>query len=182
MKDCYTAVLKGHIALATLIIPETTVGSRIDSVARLSLWRCGLDYNHGTGHGVGAYLNVHEGPQGIGSRKRENEVGFYEGMTISNEPGYYEDGAFGIRIENVCVTVPAATAYNFGGKKFLQFETVTMTPIKKNLINIDMLTEGEISWLNNYHDIVRRSLSPMMATYFPESVDYLIRETEPIAK
>jgi len=180
MKDCYTMVLKGHIALATVVFPEGTHGSRLDTLARTSLWTAGLDYNHGTGHGVGAYLNVHEGPQGIGFRRRENEVGFFEGMTTSNEPGYYEEGAFGIRIENVCITVKAETQNNFGGKKFCAFETVTMTPIKTSLINLDMLNEAEKKWLNTYHAQVRAHLTPLVANMFPDALDYLVRETEPI--
>ncbi|NCY25785.1 MAG: M24 family metallopeptidase, partial [Alphaproteobacteria bacterium] len=89
MKDCFTLVLKGHIALAKAIFPVGTLGTRLDCLARTPLWEYGLDFNHGTGHGVGAYLNVHEGPQGITFRKKDNEIGFYEGMTTSNEPGYY---------------------------------------------------------------------------------------------
>ena len=111
------------------------------------LWSAGLDYNHGTGHGVGQYLNVHEGPQ-VDS-KRENEAGFMIGMTTSNEPGYYESGAFGIRIENVCITVEASTPHNFGNKKYCRFETVTMTPIKTNLIDLSMLTDDELNWVNS---------------------------------
>ena len=151
MKNCYTAVLKGHIALATLIIPEGTLGSRIDAFARSALWRLGLDYNHGTGHGVGAYLNVHEGPQGIGFRKRDNEVGFYSGMTISNEPGYYENGNFGIRIENVCISRYADVPFQFGGKRSLGFENATMVPIETELINLEMMDDNDIKYLNEYH-------------------------------
>jgi len=180
MKDCYTAVLKGHIALASLVIPEGTLGSRIDSVARMALWQQGLDYNHGTGHGVGAYLNVHEGPQGIGFRARPNEAGFAAGMTISNEPGYYEDGAFGVRIENVCVTKVVDTQNNFNNKRYLGFENMTMVPIKKDLINASMLTEQELRWLSDYHRQVRQALLLQMEQNFPESVGYLMQETEPL--
>eukprot|EP00605_Chrysophyceae_sp_TOSAG23-4_P002814 GSChrysophyteH1.ASY1.ANO1.3099.1 assembled CDS len=158
MMECYTMVLKGHIALAQLVFPEGTVGSRFDSVARIPLWQAGLDYNHGTGHGVGAYLNVHEGPQGIGFRKRENEAGFKIGMTTSNEPGYYEAGAFGIRIEN----------------------TVTLTPISTSLIKHGVLSPSEIEWVNDYHREVREKLLPGIKKYFPEAESWLIRETEAI--
>jgi len=180
MIDCYTSVLKGHIALARLVFPEGTLGSRIDAAARIPLWEMGLDYNHGTGHGVGAFLNVHEGPQGIGFRKRDNEEGFKIGMTTSNEPGYYEDGAFGIRIENVCITVEKLTANHFGGRKFCCFETVTMTPISTSLINRDMLSPEEKCWLNTYHKECREKLLPGMQTHFPQAVSYLLNETEPI--
>merc|ERR1712100_212905 len=114
----FTLVLKGHIALARLVFPEGTTGTRMDTLARMFLWQQGLDYNHGTGHGVGAYLNVHEGPQGISFRVKEKEPGFQLGMTTSNEPGYYEDGAYGIRIESICITEEAKTSQNFGGKSF----------------------------------------------------------------
>lgn len=166
--------------MASLIIPEGTLGSRIDSVARMALWQQGLDYNHGTGHGVGAYLNVHEGPQGIGFRARPNEAGFAVGMTISNEPGYYEDGAFGVRIENVCVTKVVDTQNNFNNKRYLGFENVTMVPMKKDLINVSMLTELELRWLNDYHQVVRQALLSQMQQTFPETVDYLMQETEPL--
>ena len=182
MKQCYTLVLKGHIALARLVFPEGTIGSRLDALARMPLWSAGLDYNHGTGHGVGQYLNVHEGPQGIGFRKRENEAGFVIGMTTSNEPGYYESGAFGIRIENVCITTEAPTPHNFGNKKYCQFETVTMTPIKTNLMDISMLTDDELQWVNSYHAEVRSKLLEGMKEHFPEAVDYLITNTEPILR
>lgn len=182
MKDCYTLVLKGHIALGKSIFPEGTIGSRLDCLARLPLWNAGLDFNHGTGHGVGAYLNVHEGPQGIGFRLRPNDAGFTAGMTTSNEPGYYEEGNFGIRIENVCICTNAVTANNFNNRKFCTFETVTMTPIKTHLINISMLDDTEIEWLNNYHEKVRKSLVGMMTEYFPESVSYLNKETQPITR
>lgn len=177
MKDCFTLVLKGHIALAKAIFPEGTLGTRLDCLARTPLWAAGLDFNHGTGHGVGAYLNVHEGPQGITFRKKDNEIGFYEGMTTSNEPGYYEEGNFGIRIENVCIVVPAKTSHQFNGRKFLTLEDVTMTPITKHLMNLDLLDDDEKAWINAYHAKVRENVSPLMQKYFPEAMDYLISET-----
>jgi Xaa-Pro aminopeptidase len=180
-RACYTGVLKGHIALATAVFPEGTIGSRIDCLARQALWSLGLDYNHGTGHGVGAFLNVHEGPQGIGFRRRENEAGFQASMTTSNEPGYYEDGAFGIRIENVCIAVEAPTPHQFNHKKSLRLETVTVTPIKAApLLDVAALTPVERAWLNGYHAQVRAALRPVMEQVFPESVAYLVKETEPV--
>ncbi|CAN0157101.1 unnamed protein product, partial [Laminaria digitata] len=121
---------QGHIALARAVFPEDTMGSKLDVLARLALWEAGLDYRHGTGHGVGAFLNVHEGPHGIHCRIRPNEEGIKVGMTTSNEPGYYEDGEFGVRIENVCICVEKATAHNFAGKRSCTFETITMAPIQ----------------------------------------------------
>ena len=155
----------------------------LDAIARVPLWQAGLDYNHGTGHGVGAHLNVHEGPQGIGFRRRENEEGFRIGMTISNEPGYYEDGAFGIRIETVCVTIPSSTPNNFMNKNYCGFETVTMTPIGTKLVNTSMLSPKELSWLNNYNAKVLMKLQPIMEQFFPgEAVDYLKRECQPLVR
>jgi len=181
-RECFTLVLKGHLNIARAVFPEDTVGTRLDSLARLPLWAAGLDYNHGTGHGVGAYLNVHEGPQGISFRVKANETGFKRSMTISNEPGYYEDGAFGIRVESLCITVEAQTSHHFLGKTFCTFETVTMAPIQQKLMKLELLNDAEIAWLNDYHRIVRERLLPVIQERFPESVDYLIRETEPIAR
>jgi Xaa-Pro aminopeptidase len=101
-------------------------------------------------------------------------------MTISNEPGYYEANNFGIRIENLCYTKPIQTANNFNGKTYLGFETVTMTPIKTDLINVEQLNDNEINWMNNYHTQVREKLIPLMKEFFPETVDYLLKETQPI--
>lgn len=182
MRDCFTLVLKGHIALARAVFPEGTVGSRLDSLARLALWEQGLDYNHGTGHGVGAFLNVHEGPQSIHCRHKVNETGFQIGMTISNEPGFYDEGHFGIRIENICVTVRAATPNNFNNKTFCTFDTITLVPIQRKLIKVETLTDAELSWLNSYHDAVRNAILPGMKERFPEAVEYLLRETEVIVK
>ena len=103
-------------------------------------------------------------------------------MTISNEPGYYEEGQFGIRVETVCVTVEAETDHHFAGRKFCKLETVTMTPIKTNLIDIDLLNDDELEWLNSYHAQVRHSLQPLMKQMFPESLDFLMHETEPLLR
>ncbi len=131
---------------------------------------------------MGAYLNVHEGPHGIGSRPRANDVGFQAGMTTSNEPGYYEDGGFGIRIENVCIAVEAATPNRFQNKKYLKLDDCTMVPIKTSLINIDLMDGADIEWLNNYHERVRSSIEPIVKEQFPESLAYLYEETRPISK
>ena len=151
IKDIYTRVLKGHIAVATYKLKSNTSGSEIDLVARKYLKEINLDYAHGTGHGVGYFLNVHEGPQGI---SRGNKVNFKTGMIVSNEPGYYEQGKFGIRIENL-VTVKKNSSY-------LKFENLTMAPIDKNLIKKTLLNKKEISWLNNYHSTVFKNLKRFM--------------------
>jgi Xaa-Pro aminopeptidase len=182
MKQCNTMVLKGHIALAKAVFPEETLGSRLDALARVPLWRLGLDYNHGTGHGVGAFLNVHEGPQGIGFRKRDNEQGFRAGMTVSNEPGYYEDGNFGFRIENICFCREENTQNNFGGKRFLGFDTITWVPMTTKLVSAELLDDDELAWLNSYNAEVRATISQVVEKHFPEASNYLQRETEPLRR
>ncbi|GFP60516.1 probable Xaa-Pro aminopeptidase P [Trichoderma asperellum] len=147
-REAYTLVLKGNIALDVAIFPKGTTGFALDSLARQHLWKAGLDYRHGTGHGVGSFLNVHEGPIGIGTRIQYTEVPLAPGNVISNEPGYYEDGNFGIRIENIVMVKEVETKHSFGDKPFLGFEHVTMVPYCRSLINESMLTEDEKAWLN----------------------------------
>ena len=158
-RDCFTRVLKGHIAIARCIFPAGTAGFLIDAFARRDLWEAGLDYRHGTGHGVGAALNVHEGPFGISPRPSATH-GIVEGMIVSNEPGYYEDGAFGIRMENLVEICEAKTEFNFGGNTFLGSAPLTLAPISKKLINVAMLSPGEVEWLDDYHDRVRELVAP----------------------
>ncbi len=155
MKECFTRVLKGHIALATARFPKGTTGSALDALARRPLWDAGLDYDHGTGHGVGSYLSVHEGPQRIS--KMPNRVALEPGMIISNEPGYYKEGEFGIRIENL-VTVRECA--DFPG--MLEFETLTLAPIDLNAIEKSLLSVDEIAWLNAYHARVREVIAPQL--------------------
>lgn len=150
-KKAYTLVLKGHIALDVAIFPKGTTGFALDTLARQFLWEEGLDYRHGTGHGVGSYLNVHEGPIGIGTRIQYSEVPLAPGNVISNEPGYYEDGNFGIRIENIIMVKEAETKHKFGDKPYLGFEHVTMVPYFRKLIDESLLTRREKHWLNEYH-------------------------------
>jgi len=157
MKDRFTRVLKGHIALATAKFPEGTIGAALDSYARRPLWEVGLDYDHGTGHGVGSYLSVHEGPQNIS--KRPIPQALKPGMVISNEPGYYKAGEYGIRIENLVVVQPAAEP---GDRKMMEFETITLAPIDLDLIEPQLLTDAETNWLNAYHERVREILSPLV--------------------
>ncbi|MCJ1313811.1 hypothetical protein MMC25_007491 [Agyrium rufum] len=150
-RRAYTLVLKGVIALDTIVFPKGTNGVAIDSFARQFLWADGLDYRHGTGHGVGSYLNVHEGPIGIGTRVQYTEVGLSPGNVISDEPGYYEDGNFGIRIENIIMCREVQTKHRFGDRPYLGFEHVTMVPLCRKLVDEQLLTEKERSWVDTYH-------------------------------
>jgi Xaa-Pro aminopeptidase len=158
MRDRFTRVLKGHIALATARFPEGTIGMQLDSFARRPLWEAGLDYDHGTGHGVGSYLSVHEGPQNIS--KKPVMQALKPGMVCSNEPGFYKAGAFGIRIENLIVVTAAE---DMGGeRKMMGFETITLVPIDLNLVEPSLLTDAEKGWLNIYHARVRDRIGPLV--------------------
>src|SRR5215472_3977962 len=157
MRDRFTRVLKGHIALALARFPKGTTGTQLDAFARRALWEEGLDYDHGTGHGVGSYLGVHEGPQRIS--KAPNGQALLPGMIVSNEPGYYKTGAYGIRIENLVLVQPAATG---GEREMLGFETLTLAPIDRTLIEPALLDAAEISWLDAYHARVREELTPLV--------------------
>lgn len=152
----YTLVLKGHISLASQMFPEGTRGSQLDVLARQFLWNEGLAYYHGTGHGIGHFLNVHEGPQNI--RLNENPTVLEPGMITSDEPGIYKAGQYGIRIENLVLTIPAMTNGEFGN--FLKFETLTLFPYDIRLIDKQLLSEKEIDWINCYHKTVREKLTP----------------------
>ena len=152
MCDRFTRVLKGHIALAMARFPEGTTGAQLDTLARMPLWQAGLDFDHGTGHGVGSYLGVHEGPHGIS--KRSNTVALKPGMIVSNEPGYYKADAFGIRIENL-VTVVCCDGLDGAERATLALETLTLAPIDLNLVEPSLLAADEINWLNAYHARVR---------------------------
>ncbi len=156
MRDRFTRVLKGHIALATMKFPAGTTGHQLDMVARKPLWDVGLDYDHGTGHGVGSFLGVHEGPQRIA--KAPNSQALKPGMILSNEPGFYKAGEFGIRIENLIV-VTAPKPVPDGEREMMEFETITLAPINLDLVKIDLLTENERQWLNDYHARVRKTLA-----------------------
>ncbi|KAH9301834.1 hypothetical protein KI387_013417, partial [Taxus chinensis] len=152
-KECFTRVLQGHITLDQAIFPHNTPGFVLDVLARSSLWKIGLDYRHGTGHGVGASLNVHEGPQSI-SYRYENMTGLQEGMIVSNEPGYYEDRSFGIRIENLLTVREVETPNRYGGDIYLGFEKLTFVPIQIKLLDLSLMSPAEIEWLNKYHSEV----------------------------
>jgi Xaa-Pro aminopeptidase len=148
MKDRFTRVLKGHVALSRVRFPKGTTGHQLDALARMGLWEAGLDYDHGTGHGVGVYLGVHEGPHRIA--KMVNTQPLEPGMIVSNEPGYYKTGAYGIRIENLQVVTPAADIEG-GERPMLGFETLTLAPIARDLIVKKLLTKDEIAWVDAYH-------------------------------
>lgn len=158
-QDRFTRVLKGHIGLATIKFPKGVTGAHLDVLARAALWKAGLDYDHGTGHGVGCYLGVHEGPQSIS--RRPNSVTLEPGMIVSNEPGYYKQGFFGIRIENlVLVTEPKMIAG--GEREMMGFESLTLAPIDVRLVARELLNDEEAEWLNTYHATVRETLTPLV--------------------
>jgi Xaa-Pro aminopeptidase len=151
-KDRYTRVLKGMIAISLARFPKGTTGAQIDVLARQFLWQDGVTYNHGTGHGVGAFLGVHEGPVGISSRY---STPFEPGNVISNEPGYYKTGEYGIRIENLVVVKEAE-----GFPGYLDFETITLAPIDTRLVDFSLLTKAEVDWLNAFHAKVWAEIGP----------------------
>jgi Xaa-Pro aminopeptidase len=157
MRDRFTRVLKGHIAIARAVFPQGTSGAQLDSFARVALWQAGLDFDHGTGHGVGSYLSVHEGPQRIA---KTGTVPLREGMILSNEPGYYKAGAWGIRIENLVLV--EQRAIEGAERAMLGFETLTFAPIDRALIEPSLLTAEEGAWLDAYHGSVRKLVSPLV--------------------
>ncbi|OAN52253.1 X-Pro aminopeptidase [Paramagnetospirillum marisnigri] len=171
----FTLVLRGHVALARSLFPVGTTGSQLDVLARQPLWGEGLDYDHGTGHGVGSYLSVHEGPQRIS--KLGNSVALKPGMVLSIEPGYYKAGAYGIRIENLVAVVPVKTPAG-GERALLGFETLTLAPIDRALIDTRLLTSEEIGWLDAYHARVRDEISPLVE---PQVAQWLEQATRPLS-
>jgi len=164
MRDRFTRVLKGHIAIATAVFPKGTRGSQLDSFARRPLWEAGLDYAHGTGHGVGSFLSVHEGPQRIspvGSSQSGGDEPLQAGMILSNEPGYYKTGEYGIRIENLVLVVPREI--DGAEKEMLGFETLTFAPIDRRLVDAEMLDPEELIWFNCYHAHVLARIGPTLS-------------------
>jgi Xaa-Pro aminopeptidase len=173
MRDRFTRVLKGHIAIAVAVFPENTSGAQLDPLARVSLWQAGLDFDHGTGHGVGSYLSVHEGPARI---SKLGHVALRRGMILSNEPGYYKTAAYGIRIENLVLTIAAPEP--IGAEKPLNaFETLTLAPIDRRLIDTRMLTSKERHWLDSYHARVHETLLPLVDS---ETRAWLEKATRPL--
>ncbi len=198
-RELYTRVLKGNIGVDSMIFPENTPGFVLDVFARKALWEIGKDYGHGTGHGVGAALNVHEGPHSISPRWGNKEV-LKAGMVTSNEPGFYDDGNFGIRIENLLEIVEVssseeATTNGDGeepaskkqkvaapeGKKFLKFGKLTLIPIQKNLIKVEIMTEDELDWLDSYHQEVLQKVKPLLEEGTP-AMEWLVKSCEPIKR
>jgi len=177
IKDHVTRVLAGHIALSTAVFPEGVAGPHLDSFARQALWQAGLDYDHGTGHGVGSYLSVHEGPAGIS--RAAKPVPLKLGMILSNEPGYYLPSAYGIRLENLILVQPAE--FSQTGRKFLRFETLTLAPFDRALIEPTTLPAASLLWLNQYHKHVRDTLMPLLDPQHDEfALEWLEAATAPI--
>lgn len=170
----FTLVMKGHIALASMVFPAGTTGHQLDAIARQFLWKEGLSYLHGTGHGVGHFLNVHEGPQSV--RLNHVPTPLTPGMITSNEPGLYREGIHGIRCENLVLTIPATTT-EFG--EFLQFETLTLCPFDLSLFDLSLMSDTEIEWVNSYHATVRERLTPMLT---PEQAQWLAVKTAPLKR
>ncbi|NOT70637.1 MAG: aminopeptidase P family protein [Hyphomicrobium sp.] len=173
MRRKFTAVLKGHIAIATARFPKGTRGLDLDPFARRALWDAGCDFDHGTGHGIGSYLSVHEGPQSI---SRAGTAVLQPGMLLSNEPGYYKEGEYGIRIENVVLVTPLAKIPG-GDREMMAFETLTLAPMDRRSIDADALTSDEFEWINAYHARVYATLSPLLDG---ATASWLKRATEPL--
>lgn len=175
IREAFTRVLKGNIALSRIRFPPGTTGHRLDVLARAALWQVGMDYDHGTGHGIGSYLSVHEGPQNISPAPRP--VALEAGMIVSNEPGYYEPGQYGIRIENLMLVRPSS----FKGSKgtFLEFEILSYTPIDYRLIDVALLNDVELNWLNAYHAEVQTRVSPHVE---PDVAAWLSEVCKPLVR
>lgn len=174
MRRHFTLVLKGHIAIATARFPEGVTGAQIDTLARYALWQHGLDFDHGTGHGVGSYLSVHEGPQRIA---KTGTVALKPGMIVSNEPSYYRVGEYGIRIENL-VLVRGPEDMPDGDKRLLSFETLTLAPIDRRLVDVALLSGAERAWLDSYHARVLAEIGPLLDA---DDLDWLEQATAPLA-
>jgi len=174
-KRDFTLVLKGMIALSMARFPRGTRSPLLDSLARAPIWAANVDYGHGTGHGVGYFLNVHEGPQSISPHTpAEPQTAMEPGMITSNEPGIYKPGRWGVRIENLLLNVPAGTS-EFG--EFLAFETLTLCPIDTRCVNRELMRADELAWLNDYHATVRERLLPLVEG---KARDWLLLRTEAI--
>ena len=175
-RDRFTRVLQGHIDLAAARFPEGTNGGQLDTLARAPLWAAGLDYDHGTGHGVGSFLGVHEGPQRI--HRSGSAVPLQAGMILSNEPGYYKAGEYGIRIENLVAVRRVEPAPTGAEKAVLEFETLTLCPIDLALTDAALLSSAQRGWLDRYHERVRLTLTPLVTA---EAAAWLEQATRPLA-
>nr|XP_033802039.1 xaa-Pro aminopeptidase 2 isoform X2 [Geotrypetes seraphini] len=178
-KEAYTRVLMGNIDLTTLIFPSESSGRNLEMVARKPLWEVGLNYGHGTGHGIGNFLSIHEWPVGFQS----NNIPMAKGMFTSIEPGYYHDGGFGIRIEDVALVIEAQTKHMFGGQPYLTFEAVTLVPYDQKLIDITIMSATQINYLNNYYQTIRNIIGPeLQQQKLEEEYTWLVRNTEPFSQ
>ncbi|KAG5500324.1 hypothetical protein JIQ42_04661 [Leishmania sp. Namibia] len=178
-REAYTLVLKGHIALNSIVFPKGTSGFRLDTLARMALWSVGLDYAHGTGHGVGSFLNVHEGPHGISFRPVATEASVELHSVVSNEPGYYKEGHYGIRIENLEEVIECRTKYSATG--FYTMSYITMVPLCRDLIDVSLLTATERAWVDRYHAEVAANILPCLQRASDQNaVDYLKYHTQPL--
>lgn len=173
MRDRFTRVLKGHIAIQRSVFPVGTSGAQLDPFARRALWEAGLDFDHGTGHGVGAYLSVHEGPARI---SKLGTVPLERGMVLSNEPGYYKTGAYGIRLENLEIVVDGPA---IGERPLLGFETLTLAPFDRRVIDLSLLTAQEVDWIDGYHARVRKEIGPLLEG---DDKNWLLAATEPLGQ
>eukprot|EP01104_Vermistella_antarctica_P004148 TRINITY_DN14654_c0_g1_i1.p1 TRINITY_DN14654_c0_g1~~TRINITY_DN14654_c0_g1_i1.p1 ORF type:complete len:659 (-),score=124.35 TRINITY_DN14654_c0_g1_i1:1384-3327(-) len=177
---CFTRVLQGHIALDAAVFPEGTNGYQLDLLARQYLWKDGLDYQHGTGHGVGAFLNVHEGPHGISFRPTSRDVALEPGMVVTNEPGYYESGAFGIRIENEMIVKEIETPHHFPkDKRYFGFEPITLVPLQRELFDYSLLSPSDVKWINDYHQRCWVEVTPLLE-HNPLAQEWMRKNTEPV--
>ncbi|KAK7108038.1 hypothetical protein V1264_015840 [Littorina saxatilis] len=169
----------GAIDLAVMVWPEGLYGRQIDMAARAPLWSVGLEYRHGTGHGIGAYLSVHEGPGFIALSQNTlySQEELLPSMYFSDEPGYYEPGQFGIRLETVVMVEPTNTTHKFGDKQFLRFKPITLVPFEPNLIDYSLLSKRQIDWLNDYHKLTQETIEPLLTTALAK--DWLKARTKP---
>jgi Xaa-Pro aminopeptidase len=175
MRDRFTRVLQAHIAIATARFPVGTTGAQLDALARNPLWRAGFDFDHGTGHGVGAFLCVHEGPARI---SKAGTVPLEVGMILSNEPGYYKAGAYGIRIENL-IAVASPSSIEGGDRNMLSFETLSLCPIDRRLIDVSLLNADDVAWVDAYHARLAPALNHLLDD---EERQWLAAATLPLAK
>lgn len=164
------------------MFPNDTYGRTLDVFARQPLWKVGLDYRHGTGHGIGHFLNIHEGPQCIAPGfPIDDEKILMPGMILSDEPGYYEDGHFGVRLETAVLVKVAKTKYHFDGVDYLEFEPVTFLPFQRNLIDVSLLSKSQVDWLNEYHERTREVIGGELRRRKREmALKWLMKETEPL--
>ncbi len=181
-RRCYTRVLQGHVDLARAVVSSQVRGEQLDILARLPLFADGLDYRHGTGHGVGAYLNVHEAPPSVNSGRGSAHYDgpLLPGFIFSDEPGYYESGAFGIRIESLLLANPVATRHTFHAPYYLGFENLTVVPFSRKLIDVDLLSRDQIEYIDAFHRRCREQVGPRLEKRDPRAHRFLMRETRPL--